>query len=70
MMLDLAAEERTVARLYEEWQAALAARDATVAYASANKCDPGKDYWHTERTARLKYQMALTVYTELRGMTT
>lgn len=66
-MIDLAVEAESVERYRQAWLAALADRDATVAYASANKCDPGKDYWHVERAARRKYENAIAVYTALRG---
>lgn len=44
-----------------EWEKAAAEKASAVAYANANKCDPGKDYWRAEWVARQKYDAALAI---------
>lgn len=55
------AARRVAASTYVDWQAAVAARDATVRYASEHKCDPGAHYWQEEFQARLKHEAAMAV---------
>lgn len=53
--IDLDHERMTAAKLYVEWQKALAEKRAIVEYAAENKVSPGNNYWLKEATARARW---------------